>query len=208
MRRAVPMPTRLRAQLARLRARVQLRRRARFLRRLPRGAVCAEIGVFRGEFSDRILRETRPREFHLIDGWWLIYGERFPHWWAPQTADGALRTRQAHAETLAVIDRHDARDRCQVHVGEDLEILESFPNGFFDWVYLDTSHEPDHTLRELAILDRKVSADGLIAGDDWYPTPGGSHPGVEGAVGEFLATGTWKLETVDARGQWLLRRAR
>ncbi len=205
IRRAVPGV--VRARLRSLRAKAELRRRARFLRRLPQGAVCAEIGVFRGEFTDRILSETRPRELHLIDGWWQIYGERFPHWWAPQTADGALRTRQAHAETLAVIDRHGARERCHVHVGEDLAILEGFADGFFDWVYLDTSHETGHTLRELAVLDRKVAANGLIAGDDWHPTPGGNHPGVATAVNEFLTGGGWALEVVDARGQWLLRRS-
>ena len=167
----------------------------------------AEVGVFRGEFSDRILAATSPRELHLIDGWWLIYGERFPHWWAPQTADGALRTRQAHDETLAVVARHGAADRCHVHVGDDVEILETFRDGFFDWVYLDTSHETEHTLRELAVLDRKVARDGVIAGDDWHPTPGGNHPGVAAAVSEFLTAGTWSLQAVDARGQWLLRRA-
>jgi hypothetical protein len=40
-----------------------------FLRMLPKGGRWAEIGVFRGDFSETILRECKPRELHLIDPW-------------------------------------------------------------------------------------------------------------------------------------------
>jgi hypothetical protein len=57
-------------------------RRWRYLEMLPNRGIGAEIGVFRGEFTRHILRVAQPRELHLIDGWWELYGERYPDWGA------------------------------------------------------------------------------------------------------------------------------
>lgn len=39
------------------------------LRKMGRGGVCAEIGVFRSDFSERILLIARPCRLHLVDPW-------------------------------------------------------------------------------------------------------------------------------------------
>lgn len=46
--------------------------------------------------------------------------------------------------------------------------------GYFDWAYLDTSHEEQHTARELELLRTKVKPGGWILGDDWFESP--DHP--------------------------------
>jgi hypothetical protein len=192
-----------------LRQRIRQRRRAmhrrRFLRRLPKQAVCAEIGVLRGVFTRAILNVASPRELHLIDAWWDLYGERYPDW-GEHTDFGTLGTREAYDEVVEVVERHRGNASCQIHVGDDVEILERFPDDYFDWVYLDTSHAHDHTRRELTVLERKVGPHGLIAGDDWHP--GRTHPGVAAVVKEFVAGGRWELVEVDSLGQWLLRPTR
>ncbi len=180
-------------------------RRRQFLRRLPQHAVGAEIGVLRGLFTRAILDVARPRELHLIDAWWELYGERYPDW-GEHTDFGTLGTREAYDAVVEVIDRHRAGAACRIHVGDDVEILDGFPDAYFDWVYLDTSHTHEHTRRELAVLERKVGPRGLIAGDDWYP--GRTHPGVAAVVEEFVAGGRWELVEIDSLGQWLLRAAR
>ena len=53
-------------------------RREDVLKPLPRDSVGAQIGVFKGEFTAHILRVVRPRELHLIDAWWLLYGNHYP----------------------------------------------------------------------------------------------------------------------------------
>lgn len=50
--------------------------RAKLLKSMPREAVCAEIGVWKGVFSKQILKITKPKMMHLIDPWELQ--EEFP----------------------------------------------------------------------------------------------------------------------------------
>ena len=174
-------------------------RREHILRLAPRAAVCAEIGVFRGEFTRHIVRITKPRQLHLIDGWWTLYGDRFPDW-GPYTDHGRLPTRQAHDEA-----RRAAPD-ATVHVGDDIEILAGFPDHQFDWVYLDSSHEYEHTTAELAILARKLKPRGLILGDDWHEDPSHLHAGVTKAVRETCAASEWRLIVPgDLYGQWAIQ---
>jgi hypothetical protein len=130
-------------------------RRERFLEIFPKDAVGAEIGVFKGEFTRHILDRTRPRELHLIDVWWKLYGETYPDWGA-YTDFGRLATREAFEMAQAAVRGHDRRRVAVFHVENDLECLSRFPNGHFDWVYLDSSHDYDQTLKELELLDRKL----------------------------------------------------
>jgi hypothetical protein len=143
-------------------------RRGRFLEQLPKGGIGAEVGVFRGEFTRHTVRVTRPKELHLIDGWWALYGERLPNWGA-YTEFGRLTTRRAYEEARA------AAPLGNFHVGDDVEILPTFADGYFDWAYLDTTHRYEHTLAELAVLDRKTR---IVAGDDRHEERSHPHHGV------------------------------
>ncbi len=200
------------------------RRREDILDPLPRDSVGAEIGVFRGEFSRRILQVVRPRRLHLIDTWWERYGERFPNW-GEYTRFGRLGTREAYDETVSRVRPYLERGVAQIHVGSDLEILEGFEDGYFDWVYLDASHGYKDTKAELEILGRKVKRDGWILGDDWLDPPQPGAPGLAGwknsrwkndpdgwvhgvrrAVTELLEDPGWELVCRDEFHQWCVRR--
>jgi Methyltransferase domain len=180
-------------------------RREHILRLLPRHAVGAEVGVFRGEYTRHILRIAQPRELHLIDGWWEIYGDRFPDW-GPYTDWGRLRTRDAYDEARAVVEAHGAEAICTVHVGDDVAVLDQFGDRYFDWVYLDTDHEFEHTLEELEALNAKVRPTGLIVGDDWHEDPSHIHHGVCRAVRDFASRRGWKVTRLDDFGQWCIQR--
>lgn len=44
---------------------------------LPINSRCAEIGVWRGDFSQQLLDKLMPVELHLVDPW-LMYGSGQP----------------------------------------------------------------------------------------------------------------------------------
>jgi Methyltransferase domain len=175
--------------------------RVDFLARyLPANGVGAELGVFKGQFSPFLLEALRPQTLHLIDPWYLLA----PEWpWA----DGNKSTVDALVDILRSRREDINAGRVVVHVSPDCELLETMPDGHFDWVYVDSSHAYEHTVKELDLLRRKMKHRGLIAGDDWCPETDHKHHGVFKAVTELVEAGEFEILAVDQRlRQWVIRR--
>jgi hypothetical protein len=175
--------------------------RAKFLEQMiPKGGVGAELGVYKGHFTRTILDVVEPKRLHLIDPWYLL-GERW------EWAYGNQSTIEALVGVLRTCAAELICGRAILHVGDDLEILLTFPDHYFDWVYLDTSHNYGHTVKELELLAVKVKAGGVIAGDDWQTDPAHVHHGVCRAVREFIAREPYDLMYADETDkQWAIRR--
>jgi len=174
-----------------------------FLKHLPKNAITAEIGVFKGQFSKHILEITKPKELHLIDVWWKLYGEYYSDWGA-YTDFGKLSTKDAYQQVLD--NTQSNRDACKFHVGDSLEMLKEMPDQYFDWIYLDSSHSYEATLAELKLLDVKMKPEGIITGHDWTPAPNSQHYGVSVAVKEFCQATNWELFLLDDHIQWAIKR--
>jgi hypothetical protein len=168
---------------------------------MPKGGVCAEVGVFKGDYSLDILRVTRPRELHLIDPWWTV-ADTYDHTWVAGAdwygQQGVPDTRSAFERVERLAAQHP---ECVVHVGRSQDVLPKFADGYFDWVYLDSSHNYDDTVEELELLRVKVRQGGVIAGHDY------GFPGVRRAIGEFCERYGWRLGPVDLFDQWAIRPA-
>jgi len=170
-------------------------RRWRYLEHLPKGGIGAEIGVYRGDFTPDLLRVTRAKLVHLIDPWWTRTESYVEDWF--ETRD----TREAYDLARSRLEGQPV----SFHVGDDRDILPTFPDAHFDWVYLDSSHEYEHTCEELELLRLKVQPTGVIAGHDWFESPGHSQYGVVPAVREFCERYRWTLGPLDpVFDQWLI----
>lgn len=180
------------------------RKRANFLRRvIPLGGIGAEIGVQRGLLTHVLLHRLKPAKLHLIDPWYLVGKE----WtWAL----GNRSTIKALTNLMRDFADELADGSVVLHIGYDFDVLPSFPDAYFDWVYLDSSHTYDDTKRELALLERKTKPDGIIAGDNWESNPAHAFHGVYKAVDEFvLAEGYEFLHAKDDPAkQFAIRKAR
>ncbi len=169
---------------------------------VPRGGVGAEVGVFRGHFSELILAKTAPRKFYMIDPW-TTGGELFP-WADDYTCNGKLPTATA---------RREAQLRAAKFPGTETVIIEGkFPDcraqiaERLDWIYIDASHRYKETLVELKAAAEIVKRDGLILGDDYYPDRTSKHHGVFRAVNEFVKTSPYEFVAAGQAAQWCLRR--
>lgn len=156
--------------------------RRELLERMPKHAVCAEIGVWRGEFSARILAVTAPRELHLIDPWAFLpeFSER--------GYGGAVAQGQSDMERMyeGVKRKLGSRPDVVVHRAFSKAALESFPDAAFDWVYIDANHYYSYVREDLELSLRKVKPGGLIAGDDFDWGEKDGFP-VKRAVTDFIA---------------------
>jgi SAM-dependent methyltransferase len=175
-------------------------RRRDILRSLiPTGGVGAELGVHKGHLTPKLVEWFQPDRLYVVDPWYLLS----PTWdWAA----GDKSTVNALARTVRRLRPALEAGRAEIVVADDLVFLAGLADHALDWVYLDSSHMYDHTMKELQLLIRKVKPGGVIAGDDWQPEPDHPHHGVCRAVREFEANG--ELEIRYASGddhQWAAR---
>ncbi len=158
--------------------RVVLDREA-FLKAMPVGGICAEIGVNKGEFSERILSVMKPKKLHLIDAW----------------GDVGRYHDELKIEVSEKFKTQLNEDKVEINIGFSTEILKTFPDKYFDWAYVDTDHSYLTTKAELALLKQKVKDNGIIAGHDyaignWLAD---YRYGVIEAVHEFCVMEGWEL---------------
>lgn len=178
--------------------------RGELLNLLPKGSVGAEIGVWRGDFSSRLLSVVRPARLHLVDPWKFETSSLYERAWYGGTGaknqaemdaiyETVLRRFAQEAETGVVL----------VHRGPSAEIGMQFDDAYFDWVYIDGNHLYEYVKRDLEVFATKVKPGGLVTGDD-YGVRGWWDNGVTRAVDEFVAGST--CEPVRLRRQFVLRK--
>jgi hypothetical protein len=155
---------------ARVTQRTRQASRAYLLCRMPKGSVCAEIGVHEGEFSRQILDEVEPQRLHLIDPW--------------KQEQEVMDAR--YAKVMERVAEEIASGRVQVHRNPSSEVHEAFEDSYFDWVYVDGNRLYEYVKQDLELYYPKVKAGGYLTGDD-YGVRGFWGNGVQKAVDEFVS---------------------
>lgn len=123
----------------------------------------AEIGVWKGEFSARIL-EACPhlKSYTMIDPWATL-----PDWNKPynKTKDFECIYGEAIANTAF------AQEKIIIHRGRTSEVAPMIPNNSLDFVYVDGDHTLRGITQDLALIAPKVKEGGFIGGDDFTRSP-------------------------------------
>jgi hypothetical protein len=135
--------------------------RGRLLAMMPKGGRAAEIGVWEGGFSRRILDICEPTELHLIDPW--LYMPEFANtgFGRPKNADLMERKYQD------VVAAFGTDPRVRIHRKTSEEALSALPDASLDWVYIDGNHNEPFVGQDIALCLQKVKPDGIISGDDF-----------------------------------------
>jgi hypothetical protein len=174
-------------------------RRAILQSLLPKRGIGAELGVHKGHLTPHLIEWSDATKVYAVDPWYLLG----PTW---EWAAGEKSTVGGLVRTLRRSEKYLQNGRCEVVIADDCEWLAALPDAFLDWVYLDSSHMYEHTVRELALLEAKVKPDGIVAGDDWQSDPSHRHHGVTKAVRESVAEGRFEvIFTDDTTHQWAAR---
>lgn len=124
-----------------------------------------EIGVRTGEYSEFLLQNTNLELLYSLD--------IFPYY---------------HMLTMTQEKLHKFGARSQIVVGSSPAYADEFPDGYFDFVYIDANHTYEGVYPDLTHWWPKIRIGGLFCGDDYtnLTNPGEGKYGVVEAVNQFV----------------------
>jgi hypothetical protein len=143
---------------------------------LPKEAVVCEVGVLKGDFSRKILSQCSPKEFHLVD----------------------VNFKALQAD----VSQHE---NVVMHKGFSYEVLQKFPDGYFDWIYIDADHTYEGVKADIQVAQTKVKPGGYLVFNDFalIARMGLGTFGVHNAVCEFASEKGWPFAYFCMNGQAL-----
>ncbi len=156
--------------------------RLALLKCMPEGAHCAEIGVWKGEFSKRIIAVTKPKILHLVDPW--MFQPQYPH----RLYGGKVAQGQKDMDDIFsdIKKKFDDCENVRIHRVTSREFFEGFTE-HLDWVYIDGDHSTEAVLEDLNLSHKRVKKSGIIAGDDYYWKDSDGSLSVQTAVDKFCS---------------------
>lgn len=174
------------------------------LNTLPKNGKGAEIGVWTGDFSARILKTARPGTLHLIDPWQAATDAT--HGKALYSAARGVDMDGVHASVCARFAEAIAAGQVVIHRATSVEAMAGIADDSLDFVYIDGDHAYDAVRTDLDLAWAKCRPGGLIAVDD-YSTGKWWGDDVIRATNEFVGTCGAKVAIAFAMaGQVVLRK--
>jgi hypothetical protein len=98
------------------------------------------------------------------------------------------------------IERHQV----QVHRAYSSDVVYTFSDNYFDWMYIDGNHLHEFVKKDLQLYYPKVKPGGYLTGDD-YGVEGWWQNGVKTAVDDFVTQYGLALEAIGT--QFLVRKS-
>jgi hypothetical protein len=160
-----------------------MKTREELLKRVPRNSVCAEIGVFEGEFSHLIHATIRPSRLYLAD---LFRGPMIS---GDKNGDNR-KTVNLDQVYQALLAKYCSYPEVSLFRGQSELFLSLLPDGHLDFIYIDGDHRYEGCRTDLLLARKKVKHGGVIAGHDYCP----EFDGVMRAVDEFSSLHGLALE--------------
>lgn len=160
----------------------------KILNLIPEDAVVCEIGVWKGEFSDRILKEKKPKELHLVDPW-----KFFPQYRTRWYGGAKARSQKDMNKIFKDVKKKFANNKnVFIHRTTSEKASRKFKDDYFDFIYIDGNHSYEFVKKDLENYFPKLKKGGVVAGDDYFWREGIKFP-VREAVKEFVKKNNLRL---------------
>jgi len=166
---------------------------------IPGGKVWAEVGVYKGDFSQIVIDRCSPAKYYLIDNWRFDVSEHNPFddttenfsnfrgrvHWEHYGDDPNAHQEQNYQNVKA---RFASNPAVEIIRARSTEGIDRLPDGSLDVIYIDANHQYEYVLRDMLHARKKLKSGGLMVMDDFYEGPGGyeQNEGVMGAVNTFV----------------------
>lgn len=156
-----------------------------------KGKMCAEIGVFQGEFAAEIMKRE-PAAMYLIDPW-----KNFD----PRDYHDINNHDQAYFDGLfdSIVEKYKEYQNVGIIRRDSYSAYKTFESSpFLDFVYVDGNHGYSYVLADLLLWSTMIKTGGYICGHDYKS----SFVGVQMAVEEFCRMTGNEVEAETADAPW------
>lgn len=154
---------------------------------LKEDSVGCEIGIFEGEYSQVLADSKRFKKLYLVD---IFQG-------IASSGDKSGNNIKTYTDAAILYDHNKNRftnyNFVEVVKEDGIEFLTRMPNTF-DFIYIDTLHTYNHTLKELEAAYISIKDGGYICGHDYNEY---QYSGLVRAVKEFCEKYSLSFETTD-----------
>ena len=169
------------------------------IKNIPKSSKWAEVGVYRGDFSQKILDYCNPSELHLIDNWKFEIKEHHPfdnlyenfsgfygkiHW--EHFGDDSNKTQEENYHYVK--NRFLKSSHVILNRNNSIAGLHSLSDCSLDVIYIDANHQYEYVLQDLMMARKKLKPGGILLLNDFYEGPGGAEQnlGTIGAANTFV----------------------
>lgn len=136
------------------------------LKRIPKNATCVEIGVWTGEFTQRILNVANPKKIYLIDPW-LAYDDYYE---IDYNLSKYTQTSQDNRYKSVLKRFHKEIKQGKIEVIRDISsnvIKGLLKDKKYDFVYIDGNHSYEYVLEDLKNYLPNLEKNGFFGIDDY-----------------------------------------
>jgi hypothetical protein len=177
---------------------IKAQARKAVLQQLPKGGVCVEVGVWRGDFTRMLLNQLKPSKLTLIDPW-KSFEDRDAAF-DGQTEDAKFEG--IYQSVLAKYETEISNGQVDVLRAMSTEAFKDFHAESLDFVYLDGDHSYEGVKADLEGVLPLMKINGVIMLDDFHRR-GWWGDGVIRAAQEFLGDHSQSVQIRAMRGAQL-----
>lgn len=128
---------------------------------IPPNSIVAEVGVAFGYFSTVILDNCSPQKFYAID----MFSNKTKGFWEENIFETENIT---HFEWYAKkFEKYIKENILEMKRGLSWECLDTFPDNYFDYVYVDAAHDYESVKKDIQVLKRVTKNKGIIQFNDY-----------------------------------------
>lgn len=168
---------------------------------LPHHNNVCEIGVDVGNYSSDILSNCNPTKLHLVDPWSHIDDPSYKNDTVNVDDD---RQEYKFRSVLKRFSNEIISGQVKIHRGFSYDVLPTFPNNYFDWIYVDGMHTYEAVLNDFNLCYDKIKDDGFIVGHDYanHEVAQYMNFGVVDAISDFTRMKKCKLFAITLESGW------
>ena len=123
--------------------------RLKILKYLPKNSVVAEVGTQYGHFAEQMMAIAKPKKLHLIEYNFDLF-----------------KTEISKKQIIRVQEGIE-NGTVELHEGDSSTNLRSFPDEYFDWIYIDADHAYQGVCKDIQQGYTKVKAPGMMVFNDY-----------------------------------------